>query len=653
MADDASYSPSNPLIAGRFAVDASQVLADAGGGLQACLARDRKAADGKRVAIAVSRDAPPRARALRVLNDPVENLMMPLGHGIAPLPGGKGEGYFVITTPPPGPSFATLLQPWPEKALIDGVLRPVALVLNALHGRKLTHRAIRLNNVFQGTAGQPVTLGAAWAAPPAMHQPGVFESTYNAICHPAGRGEGLIVDDVYALGVLLLALWTGSVPMPNMDDATIVRWKIELGSFGALTRNNPVSGFLAELLRGMLADDPEHRLMPSQLVDLGNLRGRRVTIRPPRRSQQALLLNDVAIFDTRMLAVALLGEQKRAVQLVRNGVVTQWLRRGLSDTNLAARIEDMVRDRLVETKPTALSDPILVMRTISAIDPRMPLCWRGIALWPDALPALLAHVMALQNELMPAVEELLADDIGKTWSPIESRHERADAPSMTPHRSPAGGATALLRLLYGLNPLLPCRVPGMATSWVVRIPDLMRYLERAADHAGDCLIDQHLAAFIAARAERKFEMQANALISATAAQPPRSEELRLLQDLQTRYHPGPLPALAKWVAARLRPELNRWRNKKRREAMGARLDALAQAGILSRLMDLVEDAAARALDLAEAQRVAAELAVIDAEILAIEKGDHLRGIDAERFGHAITGGIGLCILILVAISVTL
>ena len=175
MADDLFLALSNTLIAGRFAVDASQVLLDAGGGLPAYLARDRMAADGRCVALAVSRDASPRARPLRVLNELVDNLMVPLGHGVAPLPAGKGVGYFVICTPPPGPPVSAALNPWSEKVLIDLVLRPAARVLEHLHGLNLTHRAIRPNNVFQSAPNQPVTLGAAWAAPPAMHQPTVFE----------------------------------------------------------------------------------------------------------------------------------------------------------------------------------------------------------------------------------------------------------------------------------------------------------------------------------------------------------------------------------------------------------------------------------------------------------------------------------------------
>ena len=376
------------------------------------------AGDGKRVALSVSRDAAPHMRALRVLSEPIDNLMVPLGHGIAPLPGGKGEGYFLICTPPPGPPVSASLNVWPDKALMDLVLRPVAKVLDSLQDRRLTHRAIRPNNVFQSAPGQPVTLGAAWAAPPAMHQPAVFESPYTAMCHPAGRGAGSIADDVYALGVLLLTLSSGAEPMANMDDASIVRWKIELGSFAALTRERPVSGIFADLLHGMLAEDPDHRPLPAQLLDPSSLRGRRAAARPPRRSQHPLMLSDVAVFDARMLAYALLADHKKAIQFLSNGLVTQWLRRGLGDATLATEIEELVRSRSSD-RSGALGDPLLVMHTIDAINPRMPLCWRGIALWPDSLASVLASGVAGSPELLAAADELMIHDAVSSWAKAE------------------------------------------------------------------------------------------------------------------------------------------------------------------------------------------------------------------------------------------
>ena len=130
-------------------------------------------------------------------------------------------------------------------------------------------------------------------------------------------------------------------------------------------------------------------------------------------------------------------------------------------------------------------------------------------------------------------------------------------------------------------------------------------------------------------------------------------EIALLRDLQLKYYPSPMPALAKWVAGRLRPDLQRCRGRSRREALTLRLDALAQAGFLSRLLAMTEDSSARALDSAGAQGALHELAMIDAEVAAIDYGDDMRFVDAERFGQAITGGIGLSAFVLTALSALL
>ncbi|HET6307592.1 MAG TPA: hypothetical protein VFG12_10430, partial [Rhodopila sp.] len=133
----------------------------------------------------------------------------------------------------------------------------------------------------------------------------------------------------------------------------------------------------------------------------------------------------------------------------------------------------------------------------------------------------------------------------------------------------------------------------------------------------------------------------------------RVNELVLLQDLQARYHPEPMPALAKWVAGRLRPDLERWRNKPRREALRTRLDALAQAGMVGRLLELTGDTAARAQDIGGAYLAAGEVARIDAELAAMDTGDKARFAEAERFGQVIAGGIGLSALILMVMAVLL
>jgi hypothetical protein len=80
---------------------------------------------------------------------------------------------------------------------------------------------------------------------------------------------------------------------------------------------------------------------------------------------------------------------------------------------------------------------------------------------------------------------------------------------------------------------------------------------------------------------------------------------------------------------------------------------MAHLGSLSRLVALAEDRMAWAMDSAGAQQAASEVAKIDAEIAAIDNDDKIRFADAERFGRAIAGGIGLSAFILVMMSVLL
>jgi hypothetical protein len=247
------------------------------------------------------------------------------------------------------------------------VLRPVALTLEKLAARGVTHRGIRLNNVFEGQRGQPLLLGAAWAAPPAMHQPVLFEPPYSAMCHPAGRGDGSIADDVYALGVLLLTLALGRLPLAELDDTAILRRKLEEGSHGALVGDERLPPIISDLLRGMLAEDPEHRPTPTLLLDPAVARARRVAARPPRRAQRALAIGGIDVWDSRTLAYALAAEPEHSAGALRGGATVQWLRRGLGDAAMATRVEDLIRQRLPDSSTEdGRSDAVMLMRNADA-----------------------------------------------------------------------------------------------------------------------------------------------------------------------------------------------------------------------------------------------------------------------------------------------
>jgi eukaryotic-like serine/threonine-protein kinase len=249
---DLRDTDSSTLIGGQYQVDVTRQLPDAGGGIRAFPVSSSRTTSSPLMALRAERHAPARPRPLYNL-PAVDGLLTPVAHGLGP-PIDDQPAWFVICQAPSGPPVSHDLRPWPEMALIDLVMRPIAAVLEQLQTRGITHRGIRPNNVFQAQPNRPVTLGAAWSAPPAMHQPAICETAYTTLCHPAARGEGRTADDVYALGVLLLTLVLGRLPMEGADDRTVIYRKLELGDFVALTGGERLPPILYDLTRSMLAD---------------------------------------------------------------------------------------------------------------------------------------------------------------------------------------------------------------------------------------------------------------------------------------------------------------------------------------------------------------------------------------------------------------
>ena len=464
-----------------------------------------------------------------------------------------------------------------------------------------------------------------------------------------------MADDIYALGVLILCLAGGKVPLADLDDQAVLQWKLDQGSYAALTRAFAPSGRLGDLLRVLRAVDSDHRPSPKLLLDTAAARGRRLAARPPRRSQRALRVNEVSAFDSRTLAFALAVDDRRSMQVLRSGIVSQWLRRDLGDAALAAQVEELVRARMTDTHPNTMSDPLLVLQIVTIINPRMPLCWRGVLLWPDSLPAMLSEVMAGIRDVTAVVEELLTTDIIGRWSSMPAREGRGAGFALPPeafahrHSLMSHHPGSLARLFYALNPALPCRARQAADRWVTAITGLMRQLEKTAPETDTSLIDIPLAAFIACRADRRAEPMVTELILTKDPAQFRIRELELLRELQQRHHPAPMPKLAKWMAERVKPELDAWQNRPRREALATRIADTAKTGSLARLLALTRDPNGLAADSAGAERARAELRRIEAELAIIDDHATFRVTYAERAGQAIVGGLGLVAVIIAAL----
>jgi hypothetical protein len=577
----------------------------------------------------------------------VEGLLTPVAHGLGPSIDGH-PAWFVICRAPSGPPVSSGLRPWPEAMLIEFVMRPIAAVLEQLLSRGITHRAIRPNNVFHSPPHGPVILGAAWSAPPAMYQPAVCETAYAAICHPAARGEGRIADDIYALGVLLLTLALGRLPLEGVDDKTIVNRKLELGDFAALTSGERLPPILSDLVRSMLAEDPQHRPDPARLHDPSGARGRRVAARPASRAQRPLKIGTITVWNNRTLALAMALDPAEALTAIQSGTLMYWLRRALGDSSLAVKLEDLVRQHTIDApsdKETAHG--MLMMRAIVDADNLMPMCWHGLAIFPDGLGPVLAVALEAEPELQSKLQGIVVTEVQSAWGALREEHSPAGPQRLEARqrravlqiRGPAGG---LPRLAYTLNPIIPCASALFGERWITNISELAPALDAVAAASLDAeLLEPRIAAFIGARSERWLDREVQGLAN-EGDRPDRAfAQLRLLSELQVRYHAAPMKGLTAWVAARAQPLIDRWKNRERRAAVDEELKALAELGFIRPILELLLDQAGHAAD-SEGLRVArAELDQIDAELREISGSGQKRAAFALRLGQEIAAGMGL------------
>ncbi|MGC8475809.1 MAG: hypothetical protein ACP5NP_05595 [Acetobacteraceae bacterium] len=632
-----------------IAVDPARPLPGAGGGLPACAATDRRATGPGLMALAVPPGLAPRHHPLTELpGKAIESLLLPLGLATAPGPTPGVRAQYVICRAPPGPALAETPGPWPEAALLDQVLRPAAAALAALAALGLTHRAIRAENVFRPGPGQPVTLGSAWAAPPAMHQPAIAEPPYVAMCLPEGRGNGRPADDIYALGVLLLCLALGEAPLADLPTDAVIRAKLAHGSFEALTAGRRLPALLSDLLRGMLAEDPEHRPPATLLADPLAARARRLAARPPRRAAHGLRVGAEPVGDARSLAYAIATAPEAGLRALRSGAVDLWLRRELGDTALAMRLEDQLHLRSAHpAEANPASEALLLTRAVAILDPLAPIAWQGEALWPDGLGPALAIA---PPDRQRALGSMVTSEAVSAWGEARAQREdplprRAEARLWRGYLAQPGAAGGMRRLIYELNRLLPCASPVIAAQAVAQLSALPAALEAAAaspSRAATGPVDRELLAFIAARQELGAAPPPEALGADGA--PAAETQLELLARLQARLHPAPLPALAGWLAALAAPRASEWRNPAHRAALTAELERLAADGLLAPMLAVLRDPRMREADATGYAAASAECARIDAALAALTDGGAGRAALSRRLGQELAVGIGIAAL---------
>lgn len=664
--DVAPSSHGSALLRNRFRIDAATPLSQFDtAAAKAFAASDRRDPDRCLFALICDPHLPVRSHAMSRLKKTSPSGLLPLiDRGTVNWPPANRRCLAVIYPLPAGgtlpAAFADRGNPISEYELPRRIIAPLTKGLRGLETLGLSHRNVRPDNLFFLDEGkeEPV-FGDCVTAPAGFNQPAVLEPIERAMALPAGRGEGEIADDLYALGVSLVILVLGRNPLAAMGSAQVISAKIEKGSYATLCDRQRIPLPLIEPLRGLLSDDPEQRWGLDEVERW--LGGQNLALPPHHavsRPPAIFTFADVQYGSLRTLARAFVDNVGEAARVIRGGQLETWLRQRRKEEDLANAIAEAAAAANAGEGLFRLDD-FLVARAAVILDPTAPIRYRGLHFMADGFgPALAISWLRDGDAQIPA--EVISLDLLGRWLKAQRRPgvgayarkvQFKKLRSYLEDRRPGAG---LERCLYEMNPGLPCQSPIVVREHVLDIGGLLLSLESAAGNGGGetLPVDRHIAAFVAARWDNDIQPFMVAFSDSRSSHSVLGV-LGLLARLQQESNTPPLPRLSGWIGEILGPVLDSYHSRNNRKEIEGSLFKVARSGDLSALYELVNNRERRQADHRGFVTAASEYAAIETEIQEINGGSEARANSSRQAAQKSAAAISVLISTLVAIIVVM
>jgi len=507
------------------------------------------------------------------------------------------------------------------------IIQPMHIALGEIEALKISHRAIRPDNMFYMDAErQHLVLGDCASTPPGFDQPAIFEPVARGLASPHGRGPGTVASDYYALGVSLVFLTLGSNPIAAMKDEDMLCKKLELGSYAAMSGNARVPVSVLEPIRGMLTDVVTDR-WGSEELDMWLIGKRNTPIqgKPGERADIAFEFHKRKFHTIQGLAVYLSRHVTDAAKVFRDGTLAAWARRHLEKPDIAELIAKAVEEANANASNMKGTNEYLVAKVCCLLDPKAPIRYKGIAVFPDGFGPFMAFEMCRKNNAQLAAE-LIMSELPAIWVGgrnvfgAEFSNLAKTFDSLRGFLKIKDPGYGIERCLYALNPGLPCQSQLIVKDYVGEIRELLPHLDQTANRVDTKAkpMDRHIIAFIATRFDQDIDPYLRALANAkedTAL----IGMLSLLALLQWRLHTHQsLFGLTSWIGGLLGPAINTYHSRATRREIEREIPKLVRRGSLPDLFNLIGNAEKRRVDREDFLNAKARYLAAETEVKEIE-----------------------------------
>lgn len=600
----------------------------------------------------------PRTRAVLAFSRLINGSLVKLvASGAVYWPPAQSERYMLIYENFPGrplmqEGLFTGLDMKPE-IVHESMVRPLTHALMDMRDVDLVHGNIRPSNIFITGVGENidrVLLGECLSTPPSFCQPAIFETIERAMADPVARGLPTTDSDIYSLGASLAVILRSRDPMEGMSTEEMIQFKIDQGSYVALTGKDRFTGAILELLRGCLQDDRAQRWTLEDIISW--LDGNRLSPKQPSKKVKAarpVHFMDQKYFRPAVIAMDLNKNQSEAAQLVESGHMLQWIERSLEDSSIQKRLESAVEATAEQGRGPGYWDRLLCHVSI-ALDPEAPIRYKNHIINPDGFGYALTDAVIRRQDLNPYIE-LIMQQVMLFWV-TQQADSQVDVGSLVSRFDTCRAimkqqniAYGIERCMYFMNPEAPCISEKLKGYYIQSPEDMLAALEKISTQPGrpELMLDRHSTAFISVK-DRKdidpylMELNAPEMYKRTLG------NIKTLATIQQRSRIGRLPGLCKWAAQILGPVYERFHDREMRKSMKEKIDKMADSGDLSKIAGVLDNPANYQKDLANYNDARKEYYQLRVEAARLEE----KLVDPKLF----KAGIGREVAALVACAIS-
>jgi hypothetical protein len=420
------------------------------------------------------------------------------------------------------------------------------------------------------------------------------------MCDTLGRGDANEKSDVYALGVLTYEMMYGLERLKNLPKEDFIKLSMNYGSYHIFANNRDFSDAFQDFFRGVLNDSPNERWGLDQLHQwLGGKRFNMTAPTPPKEAARPFAFGGEQFVSRRLLAHAFHRNWREAVKDIKTMKLERWCETSLHRPEMGERVERALRIAGEASTERHVSD--MMTRIIAILDPTGPLRSLSLALRPDAIGLMLAHNMQHGNQV--EINQLLGmieTDVSSYWAELSEANKFGDMSNalwrlqrMRPILKNKNFGFGIERVLYDLNPSLPCQSDLLKPYHITNAMDALKSLDALAHHLAPekGFTDRHLAAFVASKIDMSKDVYLGDLV--TIPKLMNNEELvmmKILAKAQTKVDKKDdlqLIGLCTWAAMRIERMIDEIHNRIFRKRLKQQLRRLAGTGNLNDVLAVI------------------------------------------------------------------